>query len=62
MNRFVFWILGILCIAVEIWGLVIDNRDVHHLGAIAALGVIGVDRLLHRADRYQEFAEAGEEL
>lgn len=62
MNRFVFWVLGILCIAVEVWGLVIDNWDVHYLGAFAALGVIAVDRLLLRADRCQEFAEAGEEL
>ncbi|MER7515917.1 hypothetical protein [Streptomyces sp. NPDC126499] len=61
MSRIVFWPLMALCIAVEIWGLVIDNRDVHYLGAIAGLGVIVVNRLLLRADRYKEFVKAGEE-
>ncbi|MCX5226285.1 hypothetical protein [Streptomyces sp. NBC_00233] len=61
MTRLVFWSLMALCLAVEIWGLVIDNRDVHYIGAIAGCGVIGVSRLLYRAARYEEFAEAGEE-
>ncbi|MFG3038110.1 hypothetical protein ACGFYZ_14490 [Streptomyces sp. NPDC048330] len=61
MNRVVFWALMALCVGVEIWGLVIDNRDVHYLGAIAGCGVIGINHLLHRADRYEEFVEAGEQ-
>ncbi|MEU4065888.1 hypothetical protein AB0F25_26295 [Streptomyces wedmorensis] len=61
MNTIALWVLGILCIAVEVLGLVIGNRDVHYLGAIAVCGVIGVNHLLHRADRDEEFLEAGEE-
>ncbi|MEU7699235.1 hypothetical protein [Streptomyces sp. NPDC039028] len=61
MNTVAFWVLGLLCIAVEIWGAVTGLRDVVHVAAIAGFGVIGVDRLLLRADRYEEFAEAGEE-
>ncbi|MFG2872925.1 hypothetical protein [Streptomyces sp. NPDC048338] len=57
MNRIVFWALMSLCVTVEVWGLVIGNRDVHYLGAIAGFGVIAVSRLLHRADAY----EGGEE-
>ncbi|MFI9290828.1 hypothetical protein [Streptomyces gardneri] len=61
MNRIAFWALMSLCVTAEVWGLVIDNRDIHYLGAIAGFGVIGVNYLLHRADRYEEFVEAGEE-
>ncbi|MEU1863257.1 hypothetical protein [Streptomyces gardneri] len=61
MSRIVFWALMSLRVAAEVWGLVIGNRDVHCLGAIAGFGVIGVNCLLHRADRYEEFVEAGEE-
>ncbi|MGA5067590.1 hypothetical protein ACPB9E_28095 [Streptomyces exfoliatus] len=60
MNRFVFWALMALCIGVEVWGLIIDNRDVHYLGAITGFGVIGVNHLLHRADAHEQF-KAGEE-
>ncbi|MFD3569685.1 hypothetical protein [Streptomyces sp. NPDC058667] len=58
MNRLAFWLLIGLCVAVEVWGLVIDNRDVHYLGAIAGFGVVGVNYLLLRADE----DEAGEEV
>ncbi|MDX2564172.1 hypothetical protein PV371_31615 [Streptomyces sp. TX20-6-3] len=61
MNRLTYWLLIALCAAVEIWGQVIGNRDVLWIGAIAGVGVIAVARLLHRADRYEEFAETGEE-
>ncbi|MFE5628053.1 hypothetical protein [Streptomyces sp. NPDC056543] len=57
MNRIVFWALMVLCVGVEVWGLVIDNRDIHYLGAIVGFGVIGVNYVLHRADAY----EGGEE-
>ncbi|MFB8403100.1 hypothetical protein [Streptomyces sp. NPDC055912] len=61
MTGLVFWSLMALCLAVEICGLVIDNRDVHYIGAIAGCGVIGITRLLYRAARCEEFVEAGEE-
>ncbi|MFF7438708.1 hypothetical protein [Streptomyces sp. NPDC008122] len=61
MNRIVFWALVALCVGVEIWGQVIGVQDINLLGLIAGLGVIGVDCLLHRADRCEEFVEAGEE-
>ncbi|MFC9339628.1 hypothetical protein ACFT0G_02425 [Streptomyces sp. NPDC057020] len=61
MNRLTYWLLIGLCAAVEAWGQVIGNRDVLLIGAIAGFGVIAVARLLYRADRYEEFAEAGEE-
>ncbi|AJF64962.1 hypothetical protein [Streptomyces vietnamensis] len=61
MNPLVFWVLGLLCIAVEIWCAVTGIKDGVSVAAIAGFGVIGVDRLLLRADRCEEFAEAGEE-
>ncbi|MFD3334104.1 hypothetical protein ACFWV1_15865 [Streptomyces sp. NPDC058700] len=61
MNTIAYRLLLVLCVAVEVWGVVIGVQDVTLVGAIAALGVIGVDRLLLRADRYEEFVEAGEE-
>ncbi|MFE6071234.1 hypothetical protein [Streptomyces sp. NPDC056525] len=61
MNRLTYWLLIALCLAVEVWGQVIGNRDLVLVGAIAGFGVIAVARLLYRADRYEEFAEAGEE-
>ncbi|MFC8765172.1 hypothetical protein ACFUAG_31255 [Streptomyces sp. NPDC057193] len=61
MNRLTYWLLTGLCAAVEVWGQVIGNRDVLLIGAISGFGVIAVARLLYRADRYEEFAEASEE-
>ncbi|MEV7371927.1 hypothetical protein AB0O51_13705 [Streptomyces sp. NPDC090301] len=61
MNTLTYWLLLALCVAVEIWGQSIDNQDVTLVGVFAGLGVIAVARLLYRADRYEEFAEAGEE-
>ncbi|MFD3535562.1 hypothetical protein [Streptomyces sp. NPDC058664] len=62
MNTLAYYrLLLVLCVAAEVWGVVIGVQDVALVGAIAALGVIGVDRLLLRADRYEEFVEAGEE-
>ncbi|MFJ3769831.1 hypothetical protein ACIPQJ_32810 [Streptomyces sp. NPDC090082] len=61
MNRLTYWLLIALCLAVEVWGQIIGNRDVTFVGLFAGLGVIAVARLLYRADRYEEFAEAGEE-
>ncbi|MFD3728272.1 hypothetical protein [Streptomyces sp. NPDC058671] len=61
MNTLAYYLLLSLCVGVEIWGQIIGVQDLTYVGAIAALGVIGVDRLLLRADRYEEFAEAGEE-
>ncbi|MCX2179938.1 hypothetical protein KV205_05250 [Streptomyces sp. SKN60] len=61
MNSIAYRLLLVLCVATEIWGIAIDAKDVTLVGAIAGCGVIGVDRLLLRADRYEEFAEAGEE-
>ncbi|MFH8575731.1 hypothetical protein [Streptomyces zaomyceticus] len=61
MNTIAYWLLLALSFGVEVWGLVIDLQDLTLLGAIAAFGVLGVDRLLLRADRYEEFDEAGEE-
>ncbi|MFD7978809.1 hypothetical protein [Streptomyces sp. NPDC059071] len=51
MNRLTFWSLLALCVAVEVLGLVIDRRDVHHAGAIAGVGVIAVARILWLARR-----------
>ncbi|MFI8911764.1 hypothetical protein ACIGW4_09115 [Streptomyces sp. NPDC053513] len=61
MNTIAYYVLLSLCIGVEIWGAVAGMNDVMFVGAIAAFGVWGVDRLLLRADRYEEFAGAGEE-
>ncbi|WP_371635615.1 hypothetical protein OG988_12775 [Streptomyces zaomyceticus] len=61
MNRLTYWLLITLCAAVEVWGQIIGNRDILWIGAIAGFGVIAVARLLYHADRYEEFAEAGEE-
>ncbi|MEV7566360.1 hypothetical protein [Streptomyces tanashiensis] len=61
MNTLTYWLLLALCVAVEVWGQVIDNQDVTLVGAFAGFGVIAVARLLYRADRCEEFAEAGEE-
>ncbi|MFJ2098378.1 hypothetical protein ACIOHR_14410 [Streptomyces anulatus] len=61
MNTLAYYLLLILCVGVEIWGQVIGLQDLTYAGAFAALGVIAVDRLLLRADRYEEFAGAGEE-
>ncbi|WP_327162045.1 hypothetical protein [Streptomyces zaomyceticus] len=62
MNAIPYWPLMALSFGVQVWGLVIDLQDLTLLGAIAAFGVLGVDRLLLRADRDEEFADAGEEL
>ncbi|MFD8639524.1 hypothetical protein ACFV14_04355 [Streptomyces zaomyceticus] len=61
MNAIAYWLLMALAFGVQVWGQVIDLQDLTLLGIIAAFGVLGVDRLLLRADRYEEFAEAGEE-
>ncbi|MFF5788206.1 hypothetical protein ACFY8P_24990 [Streptomyces sp. NPDC012693] len=61
MNRLTYWLLIALCLAVEVWGQIVGNRDIVLVGAIAGFGVIGVARLLYRAERYEEFAGAGEE-
>ncbi|MGW4743924.1 hypothetical protein ACWEPR_03860 [Streptomyces sp. NPDC004290] len=61
MNTIAFYVLLVLSIGVEIWGAVIGVNDVMFIGAMAAFGVWGVDRLLLRADAYEEFFEAGEE-
>ncbi|MFE2236103.1 hypothetical protein ACFXA4_26485 [Streptomyces sp. NPDC059442] len=54
MNRLTFWTLLLLCVAVEVWGLVTDRRDVHYAGVIAAVGVIAVARLLFLARQDKE--------
>ncbi|MFD0367179.1 hypothetical protein [Streptomyces sp. NPDC127114] len=51
MNRLTFCSLLALCVTVEVLGMVIDRRDIHYAGAIAALGVIAVARLLYLARR-----------
>ncbi|MFB6630671.1 hypothetical protein ACFCWY_12295 [Streptomyces sp. NPDC056362] len=61
MNAIAYYVLLALGIGVEIWGAVIGIDDVMFLGAIAAFGVWSVDRLLLRADAYEEFIGAGEE-
>ncbi|MFD7980851.1 hypothetical protein [Streptomyces sp. NPDC059071] len=61
MNAIAYYALLALFVGVEIWGVVIGVRDLTSAGAFAAFGVIAVDRLLLRADRYEEFVEAGEE-
>ncbi|MEU6165387.1 hypothetical protein [Streptomyces tanashiensis] len=61
MNRLTYWLLIALCAGVEIWGQIIDNQDVTWVGLFAGLGVIAIARLPYRADRHEEFAEAGEE-
>ncbi|WP_435238648.1 hypothetical protein [Streptomyces sp. YPW6] len=62
MNSLTYWALIALCVGVEIWGQAAGVRDLTLTGFFAGLGVVAVHRLLHRADRCQEFAEAGEEL
>ncbi|MCX5227452.1 hypothetical protein [Streptomyces sp. NBC_00233] len=57
MNRLTYWLLIAVCVAVEIWGQVIGNRDVTLVGVFAGLGVVAVARLLYRADQ----CEGGEE-
>ncbi|MEV6331472.1 hypothetical protein [Streptomyces sp. NPDC051909] len=54
MNRLTFWALLALCVAVEVLGLITGRRDVHYAGAIAALGVIAVARLLYLAHKNGE--------
>ncbi|MEE1813730.1 hypothetical protein PUR59_01570 [Streptomyces sp. SP18ES09] len=61
MNTIAYYVLLALGIGVEIWGAVTGVNDVMFIGAIAAFGVWGVDRLLLRADAYEEFFGAGEE-
>ncbi|MFJ3764940.1 hypothetical protein ACIPQJ_12315 [Streptomyces sp. NPDC090082] len=61
MNTIAYWALIALCVGVEIWGQIIGIQDITFLGLFAGLGVVGVHRLLLRADWYEEFAEAGEE-
>ncbi|MET9728485.1 hypothetical protein [Streptomyces zaomyceticus] len=61
MNTLTYWFLIVVCVAVEIWGHVIGNQDVTLVGVFAGLGVAAVACLLYRADRYEEFFEAGEE-
>ncbi|MGW4850802.1 hypothetical protein ACWEPZ_06140 [Streptomyces sp. NPDC004288] len=61
MNTIAYYVLLALSIGVEIWGAVIGVNDVMFIGAMTAFGVWGVDRLLLRADAYEEFFEAGEE-
>ncbi|MCX5225833.1 hypothetical protein [Streptomyces sp. NBC_00233] len=61
MNTIAYYLLLTLCVGVEIWGVAIDIDDITLVGAIAAFGVLSVDRLLLRADSYEEFFEAGEE-
>ncbi|MFI9207464.1 hypothetical protein ACIGW7_04865 [Streptomyces sp. NPDC053253] len=54
MNRLVFWSLVLACVAVEVTGLVIDRRDVHYAGVIAAGGVIAVNLILARRNHETE--------
>ncbi|MGA5870684.1 hypothetical protein [Streptomyces cinereoruber] len=61
MNTLTYYLLLILCVGAEVWGQVIGLQDLTYAGAFAALGVIAVDRLLMRADAYEEFTGAGEE-
>lgn len=62
MNPLTYWALIAVCVGVEIWGRAAGVRDLTLTGFFAGLGVVAVHRLLLRADRCQEFAEAGEEL
>ncbi|MFJ2059572.1 hypothetical protein ACIOMM_27015 [Streptomyces sp. NPDC087908] len=57
MNRLTYWALLVLCIAVEVWGIAIGNRDITAVGFFAGVGVAAVARLLYRADQ----CEGGEE-
>ncbi|MER7954750.1 hypothetical protein [Streptomyces sp. NPDC096030] len=51
MSPVAFWSLVVLCVGVEVLGLVIERRDIHYAGAIAGLGVIAVHNILIRAHR-----------
>ncbi|MFI8256953.1 hypothetical protein [Streptomyces filamentosus] len=62
MNPLTYWALIALCVGVEIWGQAAGVQDLTLTGFFAGLCVVAVHRLLRRADRCQEFAEAGEEL
>ncbi|MFC8952357.1 hypothetical protein ACFT8P_06895 [Streptomyces sp. NPDC057101] len=57
MNRLTYFLLGALCLSVEVWGIAIGNWDVAVVGFIAGVGVAVVARLLYRADQ----CEGGEE-
>ncbi|MFF5918936.1 hypothetical protein ACFY8C_11365 [Streptomyces flavochromogenes] len=57
MNRLTYFLLVVLCLSVEVWGIVIGNRDVTVVGFFAGVGVATVARLLYRADQ----CEGGEE-
>ncbi|MFF0426979.1 hypothetical protein ACFYUJ_21510 [Streptomyces sp. NPDC004520] len=61
MNLITYWALIALCVGIEVWGQIIGVQDLTLAGLFAGLGVIAVHRLLLRADRFEEFTEAGEE-
>ncbi|MFB7831675.1 hypothetical protein [Streptomyces sp. NPDC056056] len=57
MNNRTYFLLVVLSLAVEVWGIAIGNRDIAVIGFIAGVGVAAVARLLYRADQ----CEGGEE-
>ncbi|MFE7428267.1 hypothetical protein [Streptomyces sp. NPDC057545] len=54
MNLIAFWFLALVCIGVEVLGLVIGRPDVHYAGALAAAGVVAVHILLTRTEGRHE--------
>ncbi|QGZ49986.1 hypothetical protein GPZ77_17835 [Streptomyces sp. QHH-9511] len=46
MSRPVFWSLALVSLAVGVVGVVVERGDLHYGGAVAALGVVAVHRLL----------------
>ncbi|MFF8599526.1 hypothetical protein ACF065_26035 [Streptomyces sp. NPDC015232] len=58
MNRIVFWMLVLPCVAVAAWGGAIGNWDLMGLAAFTEAGVIGVNYLLVRADECEDGGES----
>lgn len=54
MNLLAFWFLALVCIGVEVTGLVIGRQDVHYAGALATAGVVAVHLLLVRGEGRHE--------
>ncbi|MEU7291709.1 hypothetical protein AB0A76_00655 [Streptomyces exfoliatus] len=50
MNPVVYWVLLMPCVAAVVWGALIGNWDLFGVGVFAEVGVLGVHRLLVRAD------------
>ncbi|MFD3530094.1 DUF6303 family protein [Streptomyces sp. NPDC058664] len=46
MSRRLVWSLVLLCIAVEVLGLLVGRRGVHYAGGLAAVGVLAVHWIL----------------